>query len=176
MGKIDVKDFLSHYIKPKRGKALNEKGEEIGEHDGAVFLTIGERRGFVITKKTPNEAPYFIVAKDIKKNTITVAHRASNGILLTATKEVTIKNVNLITLCKPGFNKLVQTRFEQTNLTARVRYRQPLQRVRIRIQDSRFKNGDKGFVIQFQEPQIIAAGQSLVLYRGEECLGGGIIS
>src|SRR3990167_4638929 len=52
MGKIDVKEFLKHYIKPKRGNVLNEEGEVVGTHDGAMFFTLGERHGFEITQKT----------------------------------------------------------------------------------------------------------------------------
>lgn len=165
MGKVDVKNFLSHYIKSRRGKVLNEKDEEIGYHNGAVFLTIGERHGFTITKKTTNDNPYFIIAKDIKKNTITVAHRASNGILPTATKEIEIKNVNWTS---PNPTKA------DSALSARVRYRQPLQRIRIMNNELGIKEGE--LKIKFEEPQIAAPGQSLVLYKGEECLGGGIIS
>lgn len=169
MGKVDVKDFLSHYIKPKRGKVLSEKGEEIGYHDGSVFLTIGERRGFFVTKKTPNDRPYFIMAKDFKKNTITVAHRETNGILPTAIKKVMIKNVNFIS---PNF--LADDMSKNFTLFARVRYRQPLQRARIMNYELGIKKGE--MKIEFEEPQIVAPGQSVVLYKGEECLGGGIIA
>ncbi|MBI3888790.1 tRNA 2-thiouridine(34) synthase MnmA [Candidatus Nomurabacteria bacterium] len=52
LGAVDLKEFLKHYIKSKKGKVLNENGEEIGYHDGAVFYTLGERHGFTITKKS----------------------------------------------------------------------------------------------------------------------------
>ena len=51
IGKIDIKEFLSHYIDSKRGNVLNIEGEVIGEHDGSFFFTIGERHGFNILKK-----------------------------------------------------------------------------------------------------------------------------
>ena len=70
LGSVDIKDFLGHYIKQKKGKVLNELGEEIGYHNGAVFFTLGERHGFVISKKSPNDRPYYVISKDIKKNTI----------------------------------------------------------------------------------------------------------
>ncbi len=163
MGKVDVKDFLSHYIEKKRGKVLNESGQEIGYHDGAVFLTIGERHGFMVTKKTPNDKPYFIIAKDIKKNTITIAHFKQNKILPTSTKEVIIRDINLIS---SSFN-------QSDSILARVRYRQPLQRAGIVNLKSGVKNGE--LKVKFDEPQIVAPGQSVVFYKGEECLGGGII-
>jgi len=66
------------------------------------------------------------------------------------------------------------SKYKKVPLFARVRYRQPLQLVRIKNQESRIKNGK--LAIEFEKSQIVAPGQSLVLYRGEECLGGGIIS
>ena len=73
MGAVDLKEFLKHYIKEKKGKVLNEKGEEIGFHDGVVFHTLGERHGFMITKKTSKDSPYYVVGKDIKKNILIVS-------------------------------------------------------------------------------------------------------
>jgi tRNA-specific 2-thiouridylase len=175
MGKVNVKDFLSHYIKPKRGIVLSESGEEIGYHNGAAFLTIGERHGFTITKKTAKDKPYFIVAKDVKKNTITVAHRARNGILLTAKREVRIKNVNWISpeSVSPSLTSLGTQSQTWGNLSARVRYRQPLQRIEIMNYELGIREGE--LKVKFEKAQVVAPGQSLVLYRGEECLGGGII-
>ena len=72
--KINLKDFLKEYIPEKKGKVLNLKGEEIGEHDGVVFYTIGERHGFEIfpEKKTPNTPRLFVIKKDLKKNILVV--------------------------------------------------------------------------------------------------------
>ncbi len=74
IGHIDLKEFLSHYIEPKEGSVLNGTGDVIGHHDGAHFFTLGQRHGFTITKKGTDDAPHYVVAKDIKENTITVAH------------------------------------------------------------------------------------------------------
>ena len=59
--------------KRKKGKVINEKGEEIGYHDGVVFSTLGERHGFTITKKSPNDGPYYVVGKDVNKNILIVS-------------------------------------------------------------------------------------------------------
>jgi len=160
MGKIDVKDFLSHYIKSKPGKVFSESGEEIGFHNGALFLTVGERHGFTITKKTPNDSPYYIWEKDIVKNEIMVGHEKIRKNL--PVTEIIVKDVNWINRPRIG-----------EKISARIRYRQPLQRVRIMNYELANKQGKLG--VTFEEPQIVAAGQSAVIYRGEECLGGGII-
>src|SRR3989344_2764802 len=73
LGDIDLKEFLKRYIKGKEGKVLNEKGEEIGYHDGVVFYTLGERHGFTVTKKGSNDKPYYVIGKDTKRNTLIVS-------------------------------------------------------------------------------------------------------
>jgi tRNA-specific 2-thiouridylase len=72
--KINLKDFLKEYIPEKKGRVLNTLGQEIGEHDGAVFYTIGERHGFEIfpEAKTPNMPRLFVIKKDVKNNILIV--------------------------------------------------------------------------------------------------------
>ena len=101
LGKIDMKDFLARYLPKKCGKVLNEKSEVIGEHDGAHFFTLGERRGFNVIQKTPNDKAYYIVARDVKKNTITVAHRPILRKVGEVRREVLIKEVNWINAPPP---------------------------------------------------------------------------
>lgn len=157
IGKIDVKDFLSHYIDSKKGNVLDEKGNIIGEHTGSFFFTIGERYGFKITKKTPNDKPYFVISKNIKENTITVANKNNEGHLPNGIKKASLKETNWNQGSIPISRKL----------KARSRYREPLQN--IKMIDER--------TIEFEELQYtISPGQSLVIYDGDICLGGGIIS
>jgi tRNA-specific 2-thiouridylase len=156
IGKIDVKEFLSHYIKPKKGNVLDEKGKIIGEHDGAFFFTIGERHGFTIIDKTPNDEPYFVISKDIKNNTITVANKNKKGELPNALTEVYIKDMNWNQGTVPIGKKFM----------ARSRYREGLQEVVFSKENH----------IVFAKPQsTLSPGQSLVVYDGDVCLGGGVI-
>lgn len=160
IGKVDMKDFLSHFIEIKKGDVLNSKGEIIGIHDGALFYTIGQRHGFTITKKTPNDPSFFVVAKDVEKNTITVADKESQSDLVFNTKEVFVKDIHFIDGVEPVFPLECQVR---------IRYRQEKQNCRIE------KNKD-GYKIYFEKPQNgVAIGQSAVFYQGDKCLGGGII-
>ena len=157
IGKIDIKDFLSHYMEEKRGDIINEEGKIIGYHDGAFFFTIGERHGFTITEKTPHDAPYYVFAKDIEKNTVSVSQKSVEGTLPNAVTRVTLKDVNWIRGDMPEIGKVFK---------ARARYRAPLQDVRL-VDAS---------TIEFLQPQdSISPGQSLVVYNGTECLGGGIL-
>ncbi len=157
IGKIDIKEFLSHYIESKNGNVLNKNGEVIGEHDGAFFFTIGERHGFNIIKKTPNDEPYYVINKNIENNTITVANKNVDGNLPNAITEISLRDVNWNQGIAPIGKKLM----------ARSRYREALTEVQILNEK----------VVQFTNPQYtISAGQSLVVYDGNICLGGGIIS
>lgn len=153
LGPIDMKDFLAHYIPVKEGKVLDLSGEEIGKHDGALFYTLGERHGFKITKKGTDDNRLYVVARDLDKNTITV----SSDVNETATeqkKEIKIKDANWIR--KPESGK---------KYFAQIRYRQK--------PEGCVMNED---IIIFDNPQNTAAeGQSLVVYEGDECLGGGVI-
>ncbi|PIQ68816.1 MAG: tRNA 2-thiouridine(34) synthase MnmA [Candidatus Taylorbacteria bacterium CG11_big_fil_rev_8_21_14_0_20_46_11] len=162
VGKVDMKEFLKHYITPKVGKILNEKGNAIGRHNGAFFYTIGERVGNTeATRNTEhgsNTEPLYVISKDIKKNTLTVSHKSPKGMLSGALSEVSIKNCNWI--AKPIDGKVYQ---------ARTRYRQPLQNCHVANTDGR------RYLLQFEKPQTVAPGQSLVLYDGDVCLGGGIM-
>lgn len=159
LGKFDMKEFLTHYIKEAPGKVLNEKGEEIGVHDGVLFLTIGQRHGFKITEKTPNDSRYYIISKDIVKNTITVSQDLVK-IVESESRVVKLRNISWTQDTMPDLNK---------KYSARIRYRQPLEECEI-------KKIGNDIELHFTNPQkAISSGQSAVIYDMEICLGGGII-
>ena len=158
LGKFDMKDFLSHYMKEDSGKVLDENGKIIGRHDGAIFYTIGQRHGFEITEKTTRSNPLFVIAKNLQKNTITVSENPIQNVK--ESKEIEMKNVNWMSSKIPDLSK---------KYSARIRYRQPLSLCKIKRKDS-------NYVILFDKYQkSVSSGQSIVIYDGEICLGGGII-
>ncbi len=160
IGKVDMKDFLEHFIETKKGDVLNSKGEVVGIHDGALFYTIGQRHGFTITKKTPNDPSFFVVSKDLEKNTITVADKENQLDLVFNTKEIFIKDIHFIDGVEPEF---------PLNCQVRIRYRQEKQNCKV-------EKLELGYKISFEKPQNgVAKGQSAVFYQGEKCLGGGIM-
>ena len=153
IGKLDIADFLKNYIEEKKGSVLNESGKVIGEHDGVTFLTIGQRHGFTIIDKGTHDKPYYIISKDIKNNTITVAHNIESS--KKDTKNIEIKDINWISKAPD----------ESKKYKARIRYRQELQDCKI-----------KDDTVVFEKSQdTVASGQSVVVYDEKECLGGGII-
>ncbi len=160
IGKVDMQDFLSHYIEMKRGDVLDLRGEKIGFHNGAVFYTIGQRHGFTITKKTSNDPRFFVISKNIKNNTITVADKDRESDSVFSVKNITIDNLNII---GEKLSKLPM------KTSVRIRYRQEKISCVLDIKDD-------GYIVIFEKPQnAIAVGQSAVFYNKEICIGGGII-
>lgn len=162
LGKIDMKEFLADYLEHQEGLVLNKKGEVIGSHAGAIFYTLGERHGFTIDQKTDHDKPYYVVDKDINKNTITVSDKEEA--LATGQKEIMLENINWIDDPKK----------EGDQISCRIRYRG--QKIPCTLSH---QNGNVSLV--FKNPiEPIAKGQSIVFYNskdegGEICLGGGII-
>lgn len=160
IGKIDMKEFLHHYIKTAKGDVLNVNGEVVGSHDGAVFYAIGQRHGFTINKKTNEEPRYFVVSKDMRTNTITIANKESEKDTVYSVKKNVLENVNFISGNEPNFPH---------KTLVRIRYRQEKQKCEL----SKVGNG---YELVFEQPQEgISVGQSAVLYDDENCIGGGII-
>lgn len=157
IGKIDIKEFLAHYISAKPGTVLNEAGDVIGIHPGSLFFTLGERRGFTVTHKTPVDQPYYIVAKDVAANTITVSHQKIHD---DATKHIKLTQTNWSRITpKLGDEVMVRTRYRQSLIKARF----------IALSTSEA-------MLDVEHPlDLSTPGQSLVAYNDNECVGGGII-
>ncbi|MCX6756379.1 MAG: tRNA 2-thiouridine(34) synthase MnmA [Candidatus Nomurabacteria bacterium] len=169
LGPLDMKDFLSHYIEPQNGDVLNVDGEVIGYHDGAVFFTLGERHGFTITVKGVNDEPYYVISKDINKNTIIVSNNpclseegAGGG---DSNKEYTlinsnIQNVSVIENKKPAYRT--------GRYTAQIRYHGEFLNCVLATVGSNIK-------VIFDNSILVSPGQSIVIYDNNVCLGGGIV-
>lgn len=156
IGTIDLKTLLKEYIKEEAGDVIDEAGETIGGHTGVMFYTIGERHGFSITKKGTDDAPYYVVGKNLEKNILIVSH----------TKPQTEKSQELVLERVSFVNEVPQ---KEVIYSARGRYRAPLAKVKI-LED---KHTWKVHVVEGE--LIHTSGQSLVLYDDTKCLGGGIM-
>ncbi len=162
IGKVDVKEFLKHYVKTKKGSVLDEDGKVIGIHPGTLLFTIGERHGFTITSKGPNDKAYYVIDKDMKKNTITVSrslksNRVNNG-------EVGSPKVASIKITRTNWVRSAPAIKEDVMI--RIRYRQPLVKATIK---------NISTLLLEEKIDAVTPGQSLVVYKDEECLGGGVI-
>lgn len=157
LGHVDIPDFLSHYLPLETGAVLDESGALIGTHRGAFVYTIGQRHGFTIDTKTATRTSYYVVGKNLAENTITVS---AHPPLCEATTSLVLQAV-----------LLRHTLPIDTPLTAQFRYRQTP--IPIIVKNVTTDQLTLTLVTPSDRP---AAGQSCVLYDGEVCLGGGIIT
>jgi tRNA-uridine 2-sulfurtransferase len=158
IGKLDIKDFLKDHITIKQGNVLDNNGRVIGHHNGVFFLTIGERHGFVIDAKTSSDKPVYIIAKDIDKNTVTVSSDLAD--LCKKDLVINLKNTNWV-----AESPVVDTIYE-----SRIRYRGSIMKSAVTV------TGDTEAVVNITEGDASgSAGQSLVIYKGDVLMGGGII-
>lgn len=155
IGEINVYKFLRANIPTKHGEIRDVDNDEIvGEHDGVWFYTIGQREGLGIGGQA---TPYFVVDKDIENNVLYVGHGNDHPRMFR--REVKLENLHLI---DPSFN------LDGQGLSAAARYRQKPQNGILDAENLTFT---------FNEPQrAITSGQSLVIYAGGKCVGGGIIA
>lgn len=157
LGDYGVDDFLSAYIKPKQGNVLNEAGEIIGTHDGVQFLTVGSRHGFTVTKQSANAKPFYIISKDIAANSITVSENRESD---ERNKKIMIRNVHWIQNV-PNSNKL----FVRTHHGGRL----------LPVSVCQKEKGIAEVTFKDSSP-LVPIGQSLVFYKDDCCLGGGVVT
>ncbi len=168
LGPLDMKDFLKHYIKEKKGNVLDTKGEIIGHHPGALFFTLRERHGFTITKKGANDERYYVIAKDIKKNTITVSYSPKQDLNDTKDHSGILQNIG-ISIPLEKTNWISEIPNENKKYTAQIRYHGEFLPCAI-------SQNKKTWQVNFKEPTLVSPGQSIVVYDRDICLGGGVVS
>ncbi|RLA08185.1 MAG: tRNA 2-thiouridine(34) synthase MnmA [Gammaproteobacteria bacterium] len=161
IGQRRFKEFLNQYIPANPGFIVDEKEQILGEHDGIYFYTIGQRQGLKIGgKKDYQNIPWFVLEKDIKNNKLIVGQNNNNPRLL--------KN-NLIAYNCSWINDDIQKYYKKP-LLARIRHGQQKQKCKF------YPIDDETIAVDFTDKQrAIAAGQAVVLYDNEICLGGAII-
>ena len=160
IGERRFHEFLSRYLPAKPGPIITTDGEVIGEHDGLMYCTIGQRRGLRIGgRKDDSGTPWYVVDKDIAHNALIVAEGHDNPALfakgLIAINESWIAGAPQL----PGFS-----------CSCKIRYRQP------DIPCTLNRIDEKHIEVLFEKPvAAVAPGQSAVFYSGEVCLGGAVI-
>ncbi len=164
IGERPFREFLNRYLPKTPGPMLDENGRAIGEHIGLMFYTIGQRKGIGLGGRRDDREsahggePWFVAAKDVATNSITVVRGHDHPMLLANT--LAAREASWVRGCPPA---------PGTRLTAKTRYRQ---------QDAActFEARADGFGLKFDASQwSITPGQSAVLYQDEVCLGGGFI-
>ena len=153
VGKIGIREFLSQYVEQVPGEIIDKtSGKVLGHHDGAIFYTLGQRHGLDLG----GGLPYYVVGKDMAKNEVYVTTDLNDQALWK--KDVTLSAVHWINDAPLAGTYQI-----------RVRHRAPLTSA-----DLSFGDGDVQLHLH-DDQRAIAAGQSVVIYDGEVCLGGGIV-
>ena len=158
IGERRFKDFLQQYLPAQPGRIETADGVDIGEHQGLMYHTLGQRQGLGIGGLNGfSEEPWFVADKDLERNILIAVQGKNHPRLfkdwLTTSEIYWVNNEPELPLrCK-----------------SKVRYRQA-------DQDCVIHKTAEGYRVEFDQPQrAVTPGQSLVLYTGEICLGGGVI-
>ena len=157
LGHVDIPEFLSHYIDLIPGDVLNTNSEVIGSHQSSLVYTIGQRHGFTVFSNDTNRTHLYVIDKDVDKNTIIVSPELP---VTQPSSHITLTNTVLRSPITVGSMYEAQFRYRQTPFTITI----------ISIENSEV-------VIEINDSvEQPAIGQSCVIYQGDLCLGGGIIS
>jgi tRNA-specific 2-thiouridylase len=160
IGERRFRDFLGQYLPAQPGDILTLDGDVIGRHQGAFYYTTGQRQGLGIGgMRHADESPWYVAAKDIKHNTLTVVQGQDHSALF----KTRLQAAQLHWIAKP-----VDTL--PFHCKAKIRYRQP-------DQDCVIESMENGrLTVCFTRSQrAITEGQSIVFYKDDLCLGGGVI-
>jgi tRNA-specific 2-thiouridylase len=163
IGERPFREFLNRYLSYRPGPMKTPDGKTVGEHVGLSFYTLGQRKGIGLggIKANRNDDgshdAWYVARKDIASNTLYVVQGHDHPWLLSAS------------LAAAQTSWVAGTAPAEGPLSAKTRYRQADVACRQRP-------GEDGFALDFEQPQwAVTPGQSAVLYRGDVCLGGGII-
>lgn len=153
IGERNYQKFVANYLKGKKGDIIDvETGNKVGEHNGLMNYTIGQRRNVGLSG---DEKRHYVCGKDSKTNTLYVAYGDDSKYLLS--DEAIIEDINHISDKCPTF------------ATAKFRYRSEDIPVTIEYLDN------NEIKVKYTDGKAVTPGQACVIYLGEECIMGGII-
>jgi tRNA-specific 2-thiouridylase len=161
IGERDFREFLARYLPARSGEMRAPDGRVLGEHAGVFYFTLGQREGLNIGGVRGFEAaPWYVVGKDVTHNVLYVDQGADSPFLRSQT--LWSEAAHWIAGAPPA------ARF---HCHAQTRYRQPDQACEVAVSE------DGTLEVRFADAQrAVTPGQSLVLYDGDECLGGAVIA
>lgn len=154
VGQIGIREFLTQYVEQKAGDIIDKQtGKVLGQHDGAIFFTIGQRHGLDVG----GGLPYYVVEKNMDTNEVYVTTNLNDDALWKP--ELKVSSVHWIGEVPAAGQYRI-----------RVRHRAPLADAELIPDD------DGEIILKLENPErAVAPGQSVVIYDDEVCLGGGIV-
>ena len=160
IGERKFKDFLQKYLPAQPGKIEDTDGNQVGDHEGLMYHTLGQRKGLMIGgMKEGSGEPWYVVDKEMDQNVLVVGQGKNHPRLFS--NGLMANQLDWLDRTGPKGTKrcTVKTRYRQTDLPCTLLV------------------SEDGYArVLFDEPQSsVTPGQSAVFYDGEVCLGGGII-
>lgn len=164
VGKVGIKEFLLAELgNQPPGPIINQHGQQLGYHDGALFYTVGQRHGLDIG----GGLPYYVVGKNMNKNEVYVTTDLQDNRLWR--REVVLGAIHWIGDNPFKESTLAKKTSSRHNLKVRMRYRADLVNCRIEM------SGQKCTLLLSEDVRAITVGQSAVIYDDDRVLGGGIV-
>ena len=161
IGERRFRDFLKQYLPARPGEIVTDDGTIIGEHQGLMYYTLGQRQGIGVggVRNAP-EAPWFVVDKDMAHNRLIIGQGHEHPLMMS--RALTSRKVDWVAGEPPAL---------PLRCRAKTRYRQPDQDCVVHALP------DGAVRVVFDEPQrAVTPGQSVVFYADDDCLGGGVIA
>lgn len=160
IGERKFKHFLQNYLPAQPGDIETPEGKRIGQHDGLMFYTIGQRQGLGIGGLKETElTPWYVADKALDRNALIVVQGRDHPALYSTS--LICEQLHWVNEQPPAF---------PFACTAKIRYRQ------IEAPCNIMLNIENKLHVEFEQAQwAITPGQSVVFYQGARCLGGGII-
>ncbi|MCL7930499.1 tRNA 2-thiouridine(34) synthase MnmA [Halomonas sp. ATCHA] len=160
IGERRFSDFLKRYLPAQPGKVETPEGDMIGEHMGLMYYTLGQRQGLGIGGLANySEAPWYVAVKDLDRNVLIAVQGKHHPLLYS--DSLATEPMEWVAGHPPA---------REGRFTAKIRYRQSDRAC------SLISHDDGSVDVHFDEPQrAVTPGQSLVIYDGDICLGGGVI-
>lgn len=160
IGERPFAQFLSQYLPAQPGDIETPEGHRVGQHQGLMYYTLGQRQGLRIGGRSDaGDAPWYVAGKDLERNVLLVVQGHDHPALLS--DRLLASQLEWVTGAPPAVRFRCQ---------AKVRYRQPDQACEVQMLE------DRRLEVRFKTPQrAVTPGQYVVFYDDEECLGGGVI-
>jgi len=160
IGERPFRDFLARYVEMKTGNIETADGKVIGEHQGLSFYTLGQRSGLRLGgRRGAAEAPWYVAAKDVARNALVVVQDQDHELLMS--NQFNVSRMHwLIGIGATEFECCVKTRYRQKDLICMVSVR-----------------ADETVAVELRDlARAVTPGQYAVFYRGDRCIGGGVIA
>jgi tRNA-specific 2-thiouridylase len=164
IGERPFAEFLAQYLPRSPGKIVDDRGRELGAHDGLAYYTLGQRHGLHIGGVADGaEAPWYVARKDAERNELVVVQGSDHPLLFD--DWLVASDAHWI-----GASPQELADGDPLRCHAKIRYRQPDQICTV------VRTGERELAVSFDQPQRTPTpGQYVVLYDGDRCLGGAVI-